>query len=155
MAGVSDWSEHLAPDGKTYYYNKATKVSQWNRPADFAPLPPGQGGASQTAGGATGANGAVAGASKLADAGELGSDEWVRGLHLNTPVGNGGGYGNQGGQGQGVGGVVVGGGYGGVGSGGFNGAGAYGQYGVGGAGVGRVGAGQDVRTQGQGQAGVS
>ncbi|XP_056643050.1 pre-mRNA-processing factor 40 homolog A isoform X1 [Diorhabda sublineata] len=28
----SEWSEHKAPDGRTYYYNSATKQSSWQKP---------------------------------------------------------------------------------------------------------------------------
>lgn len=27
-----EWSEHKAPDGRTYYYNQATKQSSWQKP---------------------------------------------------------------------------------------------------------------------------
>ncbi|ORY05418.1 hypothetical protein K493DRAFT_252644 [Basidiobolus meristosporus CBS 931.73] len=30
------WSEHLMPDGRTYYYNSVTKQSLWEKPADFS-----------------------------------------------------------------------------------------------------------------------
>lgn len=30
-AGV-EWSEHTAPDGRTYYYNSVTKQSSWQKP---------------------------------------------------------------------------------------------------------------------------
>lgn len=29
---VSNWSEHLANDGRTYYYNKISKKSSWSKP---------------------------------------------------------------------------------------------------------------------------
>ncbi|KAG5190759.1 hypothetical protein JKP88DRAFT_297814 [Tribonema minus] len=32
-----DWSEHKAPDGRSYYYNKVTKVSTYDRPAALGP----------------------------------------------------------------------------------------------------------------------
>ncbi|XP_046388008.1 pre-mRNA-processing factor 40 homolog B [Ischnura elegans] len=36
-AGVkkSDWSEHKAPDGRTYFYNSVTKQSSWEKPDDL------------------------------------------------------------------------------------------------------------------------
>ena len=36
------WSDHTTPDGKTYYYNKVTRQSVWEKPKDFElvmPLP--------------------------------------------------------------------------------------------------------------------
>lgn len=27
-----EWSEHKAPDGRTYFYNSITKVSHWEKP---------------------------------------------------------------------------------------------------------------------------
>ena len=27
-----NWSEHKAPDGRTYYYNSVTKQSSWEKP---------------------------------------------------------------------------------------------------------------------------
>ena len=30
-----DWSEHKAPDGRTYYYNSKTKQSLWEKPEDL------------------------------------------------------------------------------------------------------------------------
>lgn len=27
-----EWSEHKAPDGRTYYYNSVTKQSSWQKP---------------------------------------------------------------------------------------------------------------------------
>lgn len=39
-APVSDsWTEHTAPDGRKYFYNKATKQSSWERPASLAAAP--------------------------------------------------------------------------------------------------------------------
>lgn len=29
------WSEHKAPDGRTYYYNSITKQSLWEKPDDL------------------------------------------------------------------------------------------------------------------------
>ncbi|XP_033639312.1 pre-mRNA-processing factor 40 homolog B-like isoform X2 [Asterias rubens] len=34
-AKKSDWAEHKAPDGRTYFYNSATKQSQWEKPNDL------------------------------------------------------------------------------------------------------------------------
>lgn len=31
----SDWSEHKAPDGRTYYYNSVTKQSLWEKPDEL------------------------------------------------------------------------------------------------------------------------
>jgi pre-mRNA-processing factor 40 len=31
----SDWTEHKAPDGRTYYYNSVTKQSLWEKPAEL------------------------------------------------------------------------------------------------------------------------
>lgn len=31
----SPWSEHKAPDGRTYYYNSVTKQSLWEKPDDL------------------------------------------------------------------------------------------------------------------------
>ncbi|XP_018328021.1 pre-mRNA-processing factor 40 homolog A [Agrilus planipennis] len=31
-SGSSEWSEHKAPDGRTYYYNSITKQSSWQKP---------------------------------------------------------------------------------------------------------------------------
>lgn len=31
----SDWTEHKAPDGRTYYYNSATKQSLWEKPDEL------------------------------------------------------------------------------------------------------------------------
>ena len=33
-AAVS-WTEHTAPDGRKYWYNKATKQSTWKRPVEL------------------------------------------------------------------------------------------------------------------------
>lgn len=30
-----DWSEHKAPDGRTYYYNNTTKQSLWEKPDEL------------------------------------------------------------------------------------------------------------------------
>ena len=39
-APVADsWTEHTAPDGRKYYYNKATKQSSWEKPASLAAAP--------------------------------------------------------------------------------------------------------------------
>ncbi|XP_008557971.1 pre-mRNA-processing factor 40 homolog A isoform X1 [Microplitis demolitor] len=35
VAKKSDWSEHKAPDGRTYYYNATTKQSLWEKPDDL------------------------------------------------------------------------------------------------------------------------
>lgn len=29
---VQEWTEHKAPDGRTYYYNSVTKQSSWQKP---------------------------------------------------------------------------------------------------------------------------
>jgi pre-mRNA-processing factor 40 len=29
------WQEHHTPDGRAYYYNSATKVTQWTKPEDL------------------------------------------------------------------------------------------------------------------------
>lgn len=29
------WTEHKAPDGRTYYYNNDTKQSSWEKPDEF------------------------------------------------------------------------------------------------------------------------
>lgn len=31
----SDWTEHKAPDGRTYYYNATTKQSLWEKPDEL------------------------------------------------------------------------------------------------------------------------
>lgn len=31
----SPWSEHKAPDGRTYYYNSVSKQSLWEKPDDL------------------------------------------------------------------------------------------------------------------------
>ena len=31
------WTEHMAPDGRAYYYNVLTKESRWEKPAEFKP----------------------------------------------------------------------------------------------------------------------
>eukprot|EP00448_Togula_jolla_P003957 CAMPEP_0170599806 /NCGR_PEP_ID=MMETSP0224-20130122/16999_1 /TAXON_ID=285029 /ORGANISM="Togula jolla, Strain CCCM 725" /LENGTH=414 /DNA_ID=CAMNT_0010924493 /DNA_START=37 /DNA_END=1281 /DNA_ORIENTATION=+ len=33
------WEEHRSEDGKPYYHNQLTKKSQWERPAEFPPVP--------------------------------------------------------------------------------------------------------------------
>lgn len=36
MPGASsDWAEHKAPDGRTYYYNRVTKKSMWEKPLEL------------------------------------------------------------------------------------------------------------------------
>lgn len=30
-----EWSEHTAPDGRTYYYNNITKQSAWEKPDEL------------------------------------------------------------------------------------------------------------------------
>jgi pre-mRNA-processing factor 40 len=32
---LSDWTEHKAPDGRTYYYNAKTKQSSWEKPEEL------------------------------------------------------------------------------------------------------------------------
>lgn len=32
---ASAWQEHHTPDGRAYYYNSATKVTQWTKPEDL------------------------------------------------------------------------------------------------------------------------
>lgn len=34
-AAASVWSEHQTKDGRVYYYNRSTKQSSWEKPADF------------------------------------------------------------------------------------------------------------------------
>ena len=31
------WTEHKAPDGRSYYYNSKTKESRWEKPEEFKP----------------------------------------------------------------------------------------------------------------------
>lgn len=31
----SAWQEHHTPDGRAYYYNSATKTTQWTKPEDM------------------------------------------------------------------------------------------------------------------------
>lgn len=31
----SAWVEHHTPEGRAYYYNSATKVTQWTKPEDI------------------------------------------------------------------------------------------------------------------------
>ena len=31
-AGKETWTEHKAPDGRTYFYNAATRASSWEKP---------------------------------------------------------------------------------------------------------------------------
>lgn len=33
--GAAVWQEHRTADGRTYYYNSATKVTQWTKPEDI------------------------------------------------------------------------------------------------------------------------
>lgn len=33
--GTAAWQEHRTPDGRTYYYNPLTKVTQWTKPEDM------------------------------------------------------------------------------------------------------------------------
>lgn len=33
--GAAIWQEHRTADGRTYYYNTATKVTQWTKPEDM------------------------------------------------------------------------------------------------------------------------
>lgn len=35
MAATSVWSEHQTKEGRVYYYNRSTKQSSWEKPADF------------------------------------------------------------------------------------------------------------------------
>ena len=32
---ASVWQEHHTPDGRAYYYNATTKVTQWTKPEDM------------------------------------------------------------------------------------------------------------------------
>ena len=32
VPGESEWVEHPAPTGRTYYYNKRTRASTWEKP---------------------------------------------------------------------------------------------------------------------------
>lgn len=34
-AAPSPWSEHVAPDGRKYYYNAETKQSSWTKPPEL------------------------------------------------------------------------------------------------------------------------
>ena len=36
-AAKPEWTEHKAPDGRTYWYNARLKVSKWEKPPDAAP----------------------------------------------------------------------------------------------------------------------
>lgn len=31
----TDWTEHKAPDGRSYYYNSVTKQSAWEKPDEL------------------------------------------------------------------------------------------------------------------------
>lgn len=33
--GAAVWTEHTAPDGRKYYFNKATQKSSWSKPPDM------------------------------------------------------------------------------------------------------------------------
>lgn len=33
--GLPAWQEHRTPDGRSYYYNAATKVTQWTKPEEL------------------------------------------------------------------------------------------------------------------------
>lgn len=35
LPGAAVWQEHRTADGRTYYYNSATKVTQWTKPEDI------------------------------------------------------------------------------------------------------------------------
>lgn len=35
MDSTSVWTEHKAPDDRIYYYNTATKKSQWKKPDEL------------------------------------------------------------------------------------------------------------------------
>ena len=39
MSASDIWMEFVDPNGKPYYYNKTTKVSQWNKPEALNPIP--------------------------------------------------------------------------------------------------------------------
>lgn len=32
---ASDWTEHKAPDGRSYYYNSVSKQSSWEKPDEL------------------------------------------------------------------------------------------------------------------------
>lgn len=32
---TSEWTEHKAPDGRSYYYNSGTKQSSWDKPDEL------------------------------------------------------------------------------------------------------------------------
>nr|PNR31101.1 hypothetical protein PHYPA_027417 [Physcomitrium patens] len=34
-SGAADWQEHVAPDGRRYYYNRRTKQSSWEKPTEL------------------------------------------------------------------------------------------------------------------------
>jgi pre-mRNA-processing factor 40 len=36
--GGATWTEHRTPDGRVYYYNAMTKVTQWTKPEDIMTL---------------------------------------------------------------------------------------------------------------------
>merc|ERR1719259_1240354 len=38
VAAAAPWSEHKAPDGKSYYYNSATQESVWEKPQPMIDL---------------------------------------------------------------------------------------------------------------------
>lgn len=31
----AQWTEHFTPDGRAYYYNPGTKVTQWTKPEEL------------------------------------------------------------------------------------------------------------------------
>lgn len=33
--GGATWTEHRTPDGRVYYYNPLTKVTQWTKPEEM------------------------------------------------------------------------------------------------------------------------
>lgn len=33
--GGATWTEHRTPDGRVYYYNAMTKVTQWTKPEEM------------------------------------------------------------------------------------------------------------------------